>query len=47
MSTAGLPADYMINVHLTLICATDLAYASITIEHAFTLLSIASAIELI
>jgi hypothetical protein len=47
MSTTGFAANYVIDVHLTLVCATDLAYASITIEHAFTLLSIASAVELV
>jgi hypothetical protein len=32
---------HMIDVHLTLICATYLAYPTITLEHSFTLFSVA------
>jgi hypothetical protein len=32
---------HMVNVHLALICATYLAEATIALEHAFTLFSIA------
>jgi hypothetical protein len=37
----------MINVHLALICATYLAEATIALEHAFTLLTIAPTVQLI
>jgi hypothetical protein len=40
--STNLAWDYMVNVHLALICATDLAYTTITLEYSFTLLSIAS-----
>jgi hypothetical protein len=36
--------DDVIDVHLTLICATQLATSTITHEHTLTLLSIASAV---
>jgi hypothetical protein len=39
--------DDVIDVHLTLICATQLADSSISGEDPFTLLSIASAVDLI
>jgi hypothetical protein len=38
--TTNLAWDYMVDVHLTLICATDLAYTTITLEHSFTLLAV-------
>jgi hypothetical protein len=47
MTTANLAWDHMIDVHLTLICATDLAYTTITLEHALTLFAVASAVQLI
>jgi hypothetical protein len=34
----------MVNMHLTLICATDLTEATITLEHTLTLFAIASAV---
>jgi hypothetical protein len=37
----------MIDVHLTFICATDLTEATITLEHAFTLLSVSARVQLI
>jgi hypothetical protein len=30
----------MVNVHLTLICTTDLAYTTITLEHSFALFAV-------
>jgi hypothetical protein len=36
-----LASDDMVNVHLALICPTYLAEATIALEHAFTLFSIA------
>jgi hypothetical protein len=39
--TTGFAWDYMVDVHLTFVCATDLAYTTITLEHSFTLLSVA------
>jgi hypothetical protein len=47
MTTTYLAWDYVIDVHLTLICTTDLAYTTITLEHTLTLFSIASAVQLI
>jgi mannose/cellobiose epimerase-like protein (N-acyl-D-glucosamine 2-epimerase family) len=47
MTTTNLAWYHMIDVHLTLICATDLAYTTITLEHAFALLAVASAVQLI
>jgi hypothetical protein len=37
----------MVNVHLTLICATDLTDTTITLEHTFALLAVTSAVQLI
>jgi hypothetical protein len=37
----------MIDVHLTLICATYLAHATITLEHALTLFAITPTVQLI
>jgi hypothetical protein len=42
--TTGFAWDDMINVHLTLICLTDLAYTTITLEHSFTLFAVSSAV---
>jgi hypothetical protein len=47
MSASYLAWDYMINVHVTFICATDLTEATITLEHAFTLLSVPTRVQLI
>jgi hypothetical protein len=44
MTTTYLAWDYMIDVHLTLICATNLALSSITLEHTLTLFAVASAV---
>jgi hypothetical protein len=41
MIATDLAWNYMVNVHLAFICATQLAEATIALEHAFTLLSIA------
>jgi hypothetical protein len=37
----------MIDVHLTLVCTTQLTDSAITHEHAFTLLSVPTAVELV
>jgi hypothetical protein len=37
----------MIDVHLTLICATQLAHATITLEHTFTLFAVTPTVQLI
>jgi hypothetical protein len=42
MVTTILAWDDVIDMHLTFICATQLAGSTITHEHALTLLSIAS-----
>jgi len=47
MITTRFAWDDVIDVHLTLICLTDLADPSISSEYTITLLSIASAIELV
>jgi hypothetical protein len=47
MISTYLARYHMIDVHLTLICATDLAYTTITLEHTLTLFAVASAIQLI
>jgi hypothetical protein len=39
-----LPWNYMVDVHLALICSTYLAEATITLEHAFALLAVSSAV---
>jgi hypothetical protein len=39
--------DDVIDMHLTLICATQLAYATITHEHAFALLAVAPTVQLV
>jgi hypothetical protein len=47
MIATYLAWNYMVNVHLALICSTYLAEATITLEHAFTLLSIPARVEFI
>jgi hypothetical protein len=47
MITTGFAWDDVIDVHLTLICATQLTSSTITHEHAFALLSVSPAIEFI
>jgi hypothetical protein len=37
----------MVNMHVTLICATYLTEATITLEDAFTLLAVTPAIQLV
>jgi hypothetical protein len=37
----------MIDVHLTLICTTDLAYTTITLEHTLSLFAVTPAVQLI
>jgi hypothetical protein len=38
---------HMINVHLTLICATQLTNTTIALEHTLSLFAVASAVQLI
>jgi hypothetical protein len=47
MITTHLAWDYMVNVHLALICSTYLAEPTISLEHAFTLLAVSSAVQFI
>jgi excinuclease UvrABC ATPase subunit len=47
MVTTGLATDDVINVHLTLICTTQLAHTTITLEHTLSLFAVASAIQFI
>jgi hypothetical protein len=37
----------MIDVHLTLICLTDLTHTTIALEHSFSLLAVTPAVQLI
>jgi hypothetical protein len=47
MTTTGLTWYHMVNVHFTLIITTQLTEATIALEHTFTLLSIATRVQLI
>jgi hypothetical protein len=47
MIAAYLAWNDVVDMHLALICATQLAHPAITIEHAFTLHSVSSAVELV
>jgi hypothetical protein len=47
MISARLAWDDVIDVHLTLICATQLTHSAIASEDAFTLLSVPASVELI
>jgi hypothetical protein len=47
MITTSFAWNYVINVHLALICATQLTSSTIAHEHAFTLLAITPAVQLI
>jgi hypothetical protein len=47
MIATYLAWDYMVNVHLALICATQLTHATITLEHALTLFAITPAVQLV
>jgi hypothetical protein len=47
MITTRLAWDYVIDVHLTLICATYLAKATIAHEHAFALLAVSPTVQLV
>jgi hypothetical protein len=44
MITTGFAWDYVIDVHLTLICTTQLTGSTVTHEHAFALLSVSPAV---
>jgi hypothetical protein len=43
----SLAWDYVVNVHLALICSTYLAEATITHEHAFALLAVSPTVQLV
>jgi hypothetical protein len=45
--TTSLAWNYVVDVHLALICATYLTEATIAHEHAFTLLSVPSRVQLV
>jgi hypothetical protein len=47
MVSTYLAWDYMVNVHLALICSTYLAESTITLEHAFTLFAVSPTVQLI
>jgi hypothetical protein len=47
MVSTYLAWNDMIDVHLTLICTTDLALPAITLEHAFALLSVTPRVQLV
>jgi hypothetical protein len=47
MSSTSLAWNDVIDVHLAFICATDLTHSAITIEHAFTLSSIAPGVQFV
>jgi hypothetical protein len=47
MIAARLAWNNVVDVHLTLICATQLTDSSISSEDAFTLLTIPASVELI
>jgi hypothetical protein len=47
MISTSFAWDDVIDVHLTLICTTQLASSTITHEHALTLFAVSSAVELI
>jgi hypothetical protein len=42
MTTTGLSWYHMIDVHLALICTTQLTEATIALEHAFTLFAVSA-----
>jgi hypothetical protein len=39
--------NYMVDVHLAIICPTDLAEATITLEHAFTLFAVSPTVQFV
>jgi len=45
--TTSLAWNYVVDMHLALICATYLTEATITHEHAFTLLSVTPTVQLV
>jgi hypothetical protein len=47
MVSTYLAWNYMVDMHLALVCSTYLTEATITLEHAFTLLSIPTRVQLI
>jgi hypothetical protein len=47
MIASGFAWDDVVDVHLTFICATYLAEATIAHEHAFTLLAVSPTVQLV
>jgi hypothetical protein len=47
MISTHLAWNYVVDMHLALICATQLTHPAITIKHALTLHPVSSAVELI
>jgi hypothetical protein len=47
MVTTYLAWYHMINVHLAFICTTDLAHATITLEHTLSLFAVTPTVELV
>jgi hypothetical protein len=47
MVTTYLAWYHMIDVHLTLICTTQLTHATITLEHTLSLFAVTSAVQFI
>jgi hypothetical protein len=45
--TTRLAWNYVVDMHLTFICATYLAEATITHEHAFALLAVTPTVQLV
>jgi hypothetical protein len=47
MVSTYLAWDYMVNVHLTFICSTYLAEATITLKHTLSLFAITPTVQLV
>jgi hypothetical protein len=47
MVSTYLAWNYMVDVHLALICSTYLAEATITLKHAFTLFAVSPTVQLV
>jgi hypothetical protein len=45
--TTSFAWNYMVDVHLALICSTYLAEATITHEHAFALFAVSPTVQLV
>jgi hypothetical protein len=47
MIATYLAWDYMVDVHLALICSTYLTETTITLKHAFALFSVSPTVQLV